>query len=88
MTNYEKYRDSILSVVLKAELPIGIETVRKKSGIKVWETAKALLLELLIEGRLSGIKTAKSWVFWIERQPKPNFLRVMHDTKTFCGGER
>ncbi|MBN1357571.1 hypothetical protein JW988_02270 [Candidatus Bathyarchaeota archaeon] len=63
MTEYEKYRESILSVVLKAECPLAIETIRRKAGIKVWETTKALLLELMVEGKIAGLKTGKSWVF-------------------------
>jgi hypothetical protein len=76
VTKYGKYRETILSVVLNADHPLGIETIRRESGIKVWETAKALLLELIIEGKISGMKTGKSWVF-----SKHEKMNVIHMTE-------
>ena len=63
MSSYEKYREEILNVIQKADRPLSIENVRTRVGIKIWETAKALLLELLVEGKILGLKTGKSWVF-------------------------
>ena len=53
-------------------MPLGIETIRKKTGIRVWETAKAILLELVVEGRIAGMKTGKSWVFG-----RPETMRIV-----------
>lgn len=63
MTRNEEYRRSILKVLGEADEPLGIETIKAKAGIKVWETAKAILLELLTEGKIAGMKTGKSWIF-------------------------
>jgi len=43
-----------------------VENVRIKSGLKNWESTKALLLELVVEGIISRQKTTKAWVFWID----------------------
>ncbi len=70
MSNYSKYREKVLNVVREADMPLGIETIRKKAGIKIWETSKAILLELVIQGKISGMKTGKSWIFWIDKESK------------------
>src|SRR5438876_9256145 len=59
-------RDRILHVLSGAPIPMDVENVRIKSGLKNWESTKALLLELVVEGIISGQKTTKSWVFWID----------------------
>src|SRR3989442_15949021 len=62
----ESLRDRILHVLSSAPIPMDVENVRIKSGLKNWESTKALLLELVVEGLISGQKTTKSWVFWID----------------------
>ncbi len=59
-------RDKILHVLSGATIPMDVENVRIKSGLKNWESTKALLLELVVEGIISGQKTTKSWVFWVD----------------------
>ncbi len=59
-------RDRILHVLSDASIPMDVENVRIKSGLKNWESTKALLLELVVEGMISGQKTTKSWVFWVD----------------------
>ena len=59
-------RDRILHVLSGATIPMDVENVRIKSGLKNWESTKALLLELVVEGIISGQKTTKSWVFWVD----------------------
>ena len=59
-------RDKILHVLSSASIPMDVENVRIKSGLKNWESTKALLLELVVEGMISGQKTTKSWVFWVD----------------------
>ena len=59
-------RDRILHVLSGAPIPMDVENVRIKSGLKNWESTKALLLELVVEGIISGQKTTKSWVFWVD----------------------
>jgi hypothetical protein len=59
-------RDRILHVLSGASIPMDVENVRVRSGLKNWESTKALLLELVVEGMISGQKTTKSWVFWVD----------------------
>lgn len=66
-------RDRILTVLSSADLPMDVENVRVKSGLKNWESTKALLLELLVDGLISGQKTTKSWIFWTNHRPN-NYL--------------
>ncbi len=53
-------RDRILHVLSGAPIPMDVENVRIKSGLKNWESTKALLLELFVGGLISGQKTTKS----------------------------
>jgi hypothetical protein len=57
------YEKRVLEVLQSSHIPLSIEAVRAKAGIKSWVTAKAVLLELLIKGEIVGMKTDKSWVF-------------------------
>src|SRR5437660_10241194 len=55
-------RDRILHALSGAPIPMAVENVRIKAGLKNWESTHALLLELLAEGIISGQKTTKPWV--------------------------
>ncbi len=72
MIQYEKYNDSVLRAVLNSDRPVDVENVRKTAGIKVWETAKAILLDLMAQGQIHGVKTTKSWIFWAENKQQPS----------------
>ena len=61
-------RDRILHVLSGATIPMDVENVRIRSGLKNWESTKALLLELVVEGLISGQKTTKSWVFCVDHR--------------------
>jgi hypothetical protein len=62
------YKDQILQVLSQKELPCDVEKIRVAVGIGNWNTALHHLLELYIDGKISGQKTSKSWVFWIKRR--------------------
>jgi len=77
------YKEKILEVVGNSPIPMDIENIRVKAGIKSWSTAKATLLELVLERRILGTKTTKSWIFWIpqgssesgeEATPRPGLV--------------
>jgi len=55
--------------VKEADEPLDIEKIRQACGIGNWNTALKHCLELLLEKRISGIKTSKSWVFWQGTDP-------------------
>ena len=65
MRSIAKYRKNVLSVLKVSSQPLSIDAVRFRSRIPSWSTARATLLELLVAGQIKGMKTSKSWVFWM-----------------------
>jgi predicted Zn-ribbon and HTH transcriptional regulator len=59
------YKEKILSLINEATEPLDIEKIREACGIGNWNTALKHCLELVLENKISGVKTSKSWVFWI-----------------------
>jgi hypothetical protein len=60
----EEYKKAILRELAAASQPLDVERIRVKSNIANWQTALKHCLELLHEGKIQGIKTSKSWIFW------------------------
>ncbi len=60
------YHEKILEVLSNSTMPMDVENVRTKSGLKNWESTKAILLELVLQGVIRGEKTTKSWIFWVD----------------------
>ncbi|MGB9779021.1 MAG: hypothetical protein ACPLW8_06400 [Candidatus Bathyarchaeales archaeon] len=58
------YKEKIYDFLSKTQKPTDIEKIRKECKIGNWNTALKHCLELLIEGKIKGQKTSKSWVFW------------------------
>ena len=50
--------------IATASFPVGIDYVAKKIGCN-WGTARAILFNLMIDGRIRGQKTALGWVFFL-----------------------
>ena len=61
------YQQKIVQVLEKAPQALDIEKIRVEAGIGNWNTALKHCLELFIAKKITGQKTSKSWVFWIER---------------------
>lgn len=61
------YKPKILRFLRSNETPCDVEKVRVAAGIGNWNTCLKHLLELVIEGRIIGQKTSKSWIFWIDK---------------------
>ena len=57
------HKTRVLAAVGLFEYSVDVENVRKKAGMNNWESTKALLLELTLEGKLIGHHTTKGWVF-------------------------
>jgi len=60
-------KEKILKFIKTCENPTDIEKIRKGCQIGNWNTALKHCLELLLENEISGQKTTKSWVFWINK---------------------
>jgi len=65
-----RYENEVINVLKEFEMPVDIENVRTRAGIKSWVTAKATLLDLAMQNRIKALKTSKSWIFWIDRDAK------------------
>ena len=61
---HKNFKKKALQVLRECSIPMDIENVRARVGMKSWLTSKSILLELLCEGKILGQKTTKSWIFW------------------------
>jgi hypothetical protein len=57
-------RQRIKEVLDSSTMPMDVENVRVRAGLKNWESTKALLLEMTLQGVIQAQKTTKSWIFW------------------------
>jgi len=62
-------QQKILEVLENSLIPMDVENVRAKADLKNWESTKAILLEMVLQGSISGQKTTKSWVYWADSSP-------------------
>ena len=59
-------RQRIVEVLSDAKMPMDVENVRLKTGLKNWESTKSILLELVLQGAIFGEKTTRGWIFWTD----------------------
>lgn len=52
-----------LEILKRSKLPLGVGDVAKGLGIS-WSTARQILTELELEGRVSSLKTSKSKIYF------------------------
>jgi len=64
IVNNEKYEQQVLKLLNETRAPVSIDFVRFNLKIH-WVTARALLMEMALEGKLQAQKTTKSWVFFL-----------------------
>ena len=62
-----EYKAKVMQVLKDSKIPMDIENVRTRVGMRSWLASKSVLLELLYEGEIAGEKTTKSWIFWAKR---------------------
>jgi hypothetical protein len=70
------HQEKIVSVLSEAGLPMDVENIRLKTGLKNWESTKSILLELVLQGTILGQKTTKGWIFWLDTTPMRNKRRA------------
>jgi len=58
-------KERVRDVLKESSIPMDVENVRLGAGLKNWESTKAILLEMVLQGAIQGQKTTKSWVFWV-----------------------
>jgi hypothetical protein len=66
MGDRNSYMERIRGVLAESTMPMDVENVRSGAGLKNWESTKALLLEMVLQGNILGQKTTKGWIFWVE----------------------
>jgi DNA-binding IclR family transcriptional regulator len=55
-------QNTILRLLRETKMPVDVEFVAQKLGIG-WGTARAILLNLVVEGKVRMEKTTKSFIF-------------------------
>jgi hypothetical protein len=58
-----EYRKLILEALANSDVPLHVEKIRTIAGIRNFQTAKALIFELVAQGKVVAVKTSKSWIF-------------------------
>ena len=59
------HKQKIRNVLRGSVIPMDVENVRSKAGLRNWESTKSILLEMVLQGKISGQRTTKGWIFWI-----------------------
>jgi hypothetical protein len=73
-------------LVRDAPQPVGISYLSNGLGLN-WSTARALVFELVLEGKIKGIKTGQGWLFWspekfsglLQVTPEPSSFQVLKE---------
>lgn len=60
----EELKNKALKVIGDSDVPLGVGDVAKRLDVS-WTTARAILLTLQAEGKVSSLKTSKSRVYFI-----------------------
>lgn len=60
-------QSDVVDLLIKTDMPVSVEFVAQKLGIG-WGTARAILLNLAIQGRVKMEKTTKSLIFSINEK--------------------
>jgi len=68
------YQEKIVDFLSHVTEPTDIEKIRVEAGIGNWNTALKHCLELLIAKKISGTKTSKSWIFWLDKTNGENTI--------------
>jgi len=71
-TNHQR----IVNVLSESRMPMDVENIRLKIGLKNWESTKSILLELVLQGTIFGQKTTKGWIFWLDTTQMRNKRRT------------
>jgi hypothetical protein len=78
------YKTTIRRVLDESPQPMDVEKIRVACDIGNWQTALKHCLELLFDGKIQGVKTSKSWVFWA----KASRTNVTHRPDDDTGGRK
>lgn len=74
--------ERIITVVEAAGIPVSVDYVATNLNMN-WASARAVLLQLSLEGRLKAVKTTKSWIFFLPdtsfqtQSPRSMFAKIV-----------
>ncbi len=55
-------QESVIKLLKETGMPVSVDFVARKLGVG-WGTARAILLDLAVQGRIRMVKTTKSLIF-------------------------
>ena len=61
----QDYKIQVLKTLQSSKRALNITEIQERAKIKSWHVVKSLLLELLLEGKVTGEKSGGIWHFWI-----------------------
>ena len=67
-------RDQALEVLSTSDVPVSIDYVRHHLSV-CWQTARAVLFNLVLEGKIRGTKTTAGWFFSADQEKGQNRKR-------------
>lgn len=53
--------------IARSPVPVSVEYLARKANVG-WGTAIRYALEMLASGKIQGIKTTRSWIFWVKKE--------------------
>jgi predicted ArsR family transcriptional regulator len=65
--NDSKFREKTIQVLKQSELPDDVDHVAQKLGVG-WATARAILLDLALEGRVQVVRTRRGTLFTVPKE--------------------
>jgi hypothetical protein len=68
--NNKNLEIQIVNFLKETPIPASIDYVAQHFNL-AWGTARAILLNLVIDGRVQTQKTTKSLIFWVEKEATP-----------------
>lgn len=57
------YKQRVFDVVNGLDIPTGVNRIREDSDLNNWESAKSILLELAMDGKIRAIRTSHGYLF-------------------------
>jgi len=65
--NNPELEEKLIKLLKDIEIPSSIDYVAQHFNL-AWGTARAILLNLAVNGRIQTQKTTKSLIFWVEKE--------------------
>ena len=67
-TGKKDYASKILEILKQSERPLCVEEIRNLVGIPSWVTAKCVVMDLVLCGRVEVFKSGRQFLFSIKKE--------------------